>query len=648
MSKKLISFVQVNFQQGPKELNAYYLPYSAGVLLSYAFSNADVQQRWTIDQIIWRRDSIEATAQKLCKNHIVAFSTYVWNRMYNYKLATRIKELNPECCIVFGGPEPPVSDPAIFEKFPWMDIVVQLEGEISFGKLLENFGNDLTHIPGLLINQDRVAINTGTPDRINDLDCIPSPYLTGVFDQLIADNPDVTWNATLETNRGCPYQCTFCDWGSLTYNKVKKFNLTRVFNELDWIGEHCGFVTITDANFGMFVERDNMIVDHLLSVQKKWNRLTNFSITWAKNQKNEVVDIVRKLINHSTVASQGLTVSVQSMDESVLSNIKRKNLNQHKINEIFNLCDRYGIPVHTEVILGLPGETAESWKDNFWKLFRAGNHTGISILYAQLLENAEMNLTQKHLWKLKSVPVFDYMSGSYSNGEVEESIDVVISTRDISADTMLDLMVWNTFIQTFHINGLTTYISRYLASQGIDYKDFYNLLFDFLHNDPWWQQEFADVRKFYQEWTTQGRVLNPRLGGIEVPGWNLHNRTTLNLHSQNLIPYTYSVIDQFVRQHYNDICVDQLLKFQQATVVDHGKLQQLPLVIDFDYDFWGFLVNGTELNTARTYKFDTAENKTMSPRMFLENFYFGRKRNFGKTKIESLALSSNTTTSIAG
>jgi radical SAM superfamily enzyme YgiQ (UPF0313 family) len=224
MTKKSISFVQVNFQQGPKELNAYYLPYSAGVLLSYAFANDHVQQNWDVDQIIWRRDSIESTAQKLCKNHIVAFSTYVWNRMYNYKLAERIKQLNPECCIVFGGPEPPVSDPTIFEKFPWMDIVVQLEGEISFGKLLENFGNDLTHIPGLLINNNQIAINTGVPDRINDLDCIPSPYLTGVFDQLIADNPNVTWNATLETNRGCPYQCTFCDWGSLTYNKVKQFN----------------------------------------------------------------------------------------------------------------------------------------------------------------------------------------------------------------------------------------------------------------------------------------------------------------------------------------------------------------------------------------------------------------------------------------
>ena len=71
-------------------------------------------------------------------------------------------------------------------------------------------------------------------------------------------------------------------------NKVKKFDLQRVFDELEWIGKNkCGFVSITDANFGMFVERDNAIVSKLIEVQLRWNSLTSFSITWAKNQKNE-------------------------------------------------------------------------------------------------------------------------------------------------------------------------------------------------------------------------------------------------------------------------------------------------------------------------------------------------------------------------
>jgi radical SAM superfamily enzyme YgiQ (UPF0313 family) len=522
MTKKKISFVQPNFQQGPKEFNAYYLPYSAGVILSYALASEKVNAAWEVDHLVWRRVPIEELAVKLSTSDVVAFSTYVWNHRYNYKLARLVKTLNPNCLIVFGGPEPAIEDPELFEKEPFMDLVIKMEGEMTFRNILEDHGSDYTHIPGLLINSSTGLINTGDPKRINDLDEVPSPYLTGIFDRIMTDNPKVIWNATLETNRGCPYQCTFCDWGSLTYNKVKKFELQRVYDELDWIGEHCGFVTITDANFGMFVERDNMIVDKLIEVQKRWGKLESFSMTWAKNQKNEVVDIVKKLIDESPNFGQGLTVSVQSMDNDVLENIKRRNLDQHKIDEIFALCDKNNIPVYTELILGLPGETVESWKEAFWKIFRAGNHGGINILQCQLLENAEMNLLQKRLYKLESVPVYDYMSGSYGDVDLNESIDVVVSTKTIPRDTMLDTLVWSSFIQTFHINGLSTYIARYLAKQqDIDYSKFYEDLYAWVQKDSWFRLQFLETRSYFENWMTKGRIDHPVSATLKCLGGTL-------------------------------------------------------------------------------------------------------------------------------
>jgi len=625
---KTVSFVQVNFPQGPRELNAHYLPYTAGVVLAYALEhNPD----WQLGEIAWRRDPVEATAQRLCHSTVVGFSTYVWNREYNYALARRIKQLNPNCVIVMGGPEPAVADPDLFVKHPWMDLVVKLEGELVFAEVLKHHGQDFGAIPGLVVNCAGQAVDTGNSERIQNLDQLPSPYLTGMFDHLIQQHPDVTWNATLETNRGCPYQCTFCDWGSLTYNKVKQFDLDRVFAELEWIGQHCGFVTITDANFGMFVERDNKIISKLIEVQHRWARLTNFSLTWAKNQKNEVVDIVRRLIDQSPTVSQGLTVSVQSMDEGVLDIIKRKNLDQHKIKEIFSLCDRYNIPVHTELILGLPGDTEHSWRENFWKLFRAGNHTGISILHAQLLENAEMNLNQRRFYQLDSVPIYDYMSGSYSNGEVEESIEVVVGTRDIPRSKMLDLMIWNSFIQTFHINGLCNYIARFLARRGTDYSVFYQQLWDAVQKDPWWQQQFDQTRILYSNWIQNGRVENS-VAGIEVPGWNLHNRLTLMVNAERRHSEIYQLIHRVV-EHFEPHYAQQLIKFQRCTVIDYEQLSQLPCRQQFDWDFLGFLVHDTELDRAMCYEFSTTEDPNMSFAMFLESFYFGRKRNFGKTKI---------------
>jgi len=186
--KKKISFVQPNFQQGPKEFNAYYLPYSAGVILSYAFADPDVQTQWQLDNLVWRREPIDACALRLSTSDVVAFSTYVWNHRYNYALARRVKEINPQCLIVFGGPEPAIENPKLFQDEPFMDLVIKMEGEITFKRILKEFGTDYHQIPGLLINSAEGMINTGDSARIDNLDQIPSPYLTGIFDKCYLGN----------------------------------------------------------------------------------------------------------------------------------------------------------------------------------------------------------------------------------------------------------------------------------------------------------------------------------------------------------------------------------------------------------------------------------------------------------------------------
>jgi len=442
---KFISLVQPNFRQGPIEVNAYYLPYTVGVIWAYANKFNEIKNNYQINEIIFKRDPVEKVAELLKNDFIVAFSVYVWNKNYSFELAKLLKKINPNIILIFGGPEIPIEDKNIFVNYPFMDYVIKNEGEKSFKALLEKIIEleDKVSIPGLLINDNGQLIDTGVPLRIDDLNEIPSPYIEGVFDKIIADNPTVEWNATLETNRGCPYACTFCDWGSLTYSKVKKFELERVFQELEWIGKNkCGFVTVTDANFGIFVERDNQIADKLLEVQDTYGYPYTFSVTWAKNQKDEVINIVKKLIS-SEKFNQGLTVSVQSMNLDVLENIKRKNLEQHRIKEILRLCELKTVPTYTELILGLPGETLSSWKENFWQLFDSGAHTGINIFQAQLFVNAEMNLLQKKLYELKSQTVYDYMSGSYEEDIIKEGVDVVVSTKHMSFLEMLDAQIFS-------------------------------------------------------------------------------------------------------------------------------------------------------------------------------------------------------------
>ena len=636
MRKKKISFVNPNFNQGPKEFNAYYLPYSPAVLWCYASQFEHISSRIELGEFIWRREPIEEVVERLKDHDIVGLSTYIWNRSYNHVLGKALRLANPNMLILSGGPEPPITDPKIFEKFPYIDICSIQEGEKSMKAILEHYldGNtDYTDIKGLLINVDGKPVSTGNPDRISDLDTIPSPYLTGVFDHLFEQHPEVRWNVTLETNRGCPYMCTFCDWGSLTYSKVKKFDLERVYQELEWVGKMgCDFVSITDANFGIFPERDMAIARKLVEVQKTYNNPKAYTISWAKNQKREVVDIVKMLI-YEGGSKIGLNLSVQSMDDHTLDVIKRKNLDTNKIEEVFELCEENNIPLYTELILGLPGETPESWRENFYSLYRAGNHTGITVYQAQLLENAEMNLTQREKYQLKGQIVYDYLVGTYNQNEVREGIEVVTSTIDLPLDKMNDSQVFSWFQNTFHINGITNYIARVLYTKyNVEYSEFYDNLLEFIKKDEWLNSEIERIREHYYRWGEKGKIDHEPIQGIEIHGWNLIHSTIINIANLDKHNDIFDVVERYLRSTYDlpESLLNDLMTVQRNYLIKYTDAKQYPKTIELKHDIFGYVQGTNDIDSPATYLFDFPEDKDMSLQQFCEQIFFARRRNFGK------------------
>jgi len=634
MHKKQYSLVQVNFKQGPTSLNSYHLPYSAGLLAAYSMSIPDIKTQWSLDKLIWQREPIEDLAQHLQTNQVVGLSTYVWNREYNYTLAKRIKELNDKCLIVLGGPEPPNSDPGVFKKFPWIDIIVKNEGELAWASILENYESNNFNFPGLVVNRSTEAIDTGVSQRIQDINTVPSPYLTGLFDDIIDKNPNISWSSTLETNRGCPYACTFCDTGLEIYNKVKTFDLDRVLEEIEWMGQKCGYISVADPNFGIFVDRDKIVLEKLIEVQKKYKVVDNIGITWAKNKKPEILSMMKDYNLKAPASGQGLTLSVQDMDESVLDIIKRKNLNQHHLIDLFDWCEKNNIPFYSELILGLPEQTLESWKNNFWKLFEAGNHNGINIHQCEIIENTELNKFQKSLYKINTFKVSDYFAGSTDCLDINEYTNVVLSTRSFSDSDMLDAWVWNGFIQTFHINGVTSIISRYLRRRhNISYQQFYDNLYLFLLDNQWFSDQININKNLYRQWITNGKTDTAAIAGVYIPGWNLHNRLTMALHAEKKLLDIYCYIKNFLNLYKIDH-VDQLISFQKDCVLDFSLLNQYPIKKTAPLNFADFIKNGNPLEQQVTYTVDTKENKNMDFQTFLENFYFGRKRLFGSTLIQ--------------
>jgi tRNA A37 methylthiotransferase MiaB len=636
MPKKIISFVSPNFQQGPKELNAYYLPYSPGILWSYVNQFPSINESYELGEFIWRREDIDDAVEILKDSDVIGFSTYIWNRSYTKELGKALKLANPNLFIIGGGPEFPIEKEDIFEQYPFLDICVKLEGEKTFRAVLEEHLKDTPDyksIKGMLVNDNGVAFSTGDTVRIDDLDTIPSPYLTGVFDKLIAKHPEIRWNGTIETNRGCPYACTFCDWGSLTYNKVKVFELERVFSELEWMGQNqFDFISFTDANFGIFAERDSLIADKLIAVQKEYGMPRAYTIAWAKNQKKEVVDIVKKLI-YEGGAKIGLNLSVQTMDENTLEIIKRTNLDTNKIEEVFEMCEEANIPLYTELILGLPGETLTSWKENFYRLYKAGNHTGITVYQAQLLENAEMNLTQRKMYKLKGQVVYDYLVGSNNEKNLREGVEIVVSTRDLTPEKMLEAQLHSWYQNTFHINGMTNYISRVLYKlHGVEYRDFYEKLYKYIEKDPWLNSEIQRIGKHYGLWGEKGMIDHPLLQGMQIHGWNLIHSTIIMLQSENKHKHIFDIIEQFMLNEYplpKDLH-DELMTIQRNYLIDYTQCGTYPKIIDFKYDIFGYLQNQNELEVPARYEFDFPEDKGMTLEKFCEQIFFARRRNFGK------------------
>jgi radical SAM superfamily enzyme YgiQ (UPF0313 family) len=638
MKKFTVSFVQPNFQQGPSEYNAFYLPYSVGCIWAYANSHKITQDNFELNQLIFRRDDIETAAQLCRDDNIVGFSTYLWNSNYNHALAKRIKEINPYCVIVFGGNEFPITQPDVFDRYPYVDIYVKTEGEHVFQQILDHYVNkkSLMDIKGCLINNSGTVLDTGPAQRIDGLDEIPSPYLTGVFDKIIANNPNVVWNATLETNRGCPYSCTFCDWGGLTYNKVKKFGLERVFAELEWMGKYSVFVTFADANVGMFIERDSMIIDKFIEVVKKYNRIHGYNNTWAKNQKADVLSLVKKLATELPGQGQGLTVSVQSMDNQVLANIKRRNLDQHKIKEIFRMCEEQNIPVYTELILGLPGETLTSWKHGVYEVFRAGNHSGINFNHAHMITNTEMNLLQKKLFRMETAPVHDLFS---INDPIKEVLMTIKSTSTMPYSDMLDAMTWNAFIFTFHIGGITSYIARFLAKSGkMDYDKFYDGFYQYLSLDPWMHEQFKFIRKTFEYWFDRGEIDVPKIRNLYMHGNFFNMWLLITIQHQRKLEHVFDLAKQYLNQMLDSDAelITQLIDFSKHYSMSHTTMQSMPITQKFDFDFIGYIRHNKELGNAVTLCFDTTENKSMTEDRFLQLIMGARKRNFGKSKITYL------------
>jgi len=426
---------------------------------------------------------------------VFLFSDYIWSHDINLELSRRIKAANPNAVIIHGGPDCPTyreDAERYFSDHPYVDVAVRGEGEETICEILDALApglladkidlNVLTFVSGLSYrSHDGTVVLTAPRPRMSDLNVIPSPFLDGTFD--VFESDDEIHMLVVETNRGCPYGCTFCDWGSATNAKIRQFDLQRVFAELEWCAKNkVQQIFIADANFGVF-SRDIEIAQCVAKVKKQYGYPKRFITNYAKNSVKYLRHIV-EIISSAGVLTEGL-LSLQSMDGDTLKAIRRSNIKTEKYDELAAEFRANKLPLFVDLMMGLPGQTFRSLQNDLQlcvdKEVLAKCHG------TELLVNSPMNdpVYRKDYAIEVSRPPGPAAIHDETLVKPREA-SLVISSSSFSREDYHDMHRMRRVYLLCENLGVLRYLARYVRSKtGMPEVDFYEAWRKTVQADPW-------------------------------------------------------------------------------------------------------------------------------------------------------------------
>ncbi len=368
--------------------DACYLPYAVGLLQAYFQHHSCRANEFSFLTPIYRHAPMDEAVAHLKGADIVALSVSSWNFKASLEIAKRHKEQHPHAFIMMGGPHVPGDATTLLQRYPWVDLVCHGDGEVPFLKILEAWPQRTwSDIPAISYREEDRCVNRSDEFRITDLDTVPSPYLAGVFEPLLRGHHDHQWLALWETNRGCPFTCAYCDWGAATRSTLYCFTMERLKQEIAWFAEHrIEFVFCCDSNFGIF-PRDGEIVSAVVEMKKRTGFPKALSVQNTKNADRSY-EIQKALADAGL--SKGVNLALQSMHPETLALIGRRNIPPEMFQDLQQRYNKDGIETFTDIIMGLPGETYDSFTQGVEKIINYGQHNRIQFINLSILPNAPM------------------------------------------------------------------------------------------------------------------------------------------------------------------------------------------------------------------------------------------------------------------
>jgi hypothetical protein len=267
---------------------------------------------------------------------IIGIGVYIWNASDVGELIEILKKVSPQTTIILGGPE--VSYLPFRVNMDKADYIIQGEGEIPFYELCRD------------ILEEKEIEKRIFPPKLYDLKEIQLPYK--YYDENDIKNRYIY----VEASRGCPFSCEFC-LSSIDKN-VRNFELNELLEEFQtlWDKGVRNFKFI-DRTFNLDIKMANTLLDFFLAKDEPFT--THFEVI-PDHFPVELKERIKEFPPHSLQ----LEIGIQTLKKDIAKNIKR-NLNIPKIKENLEFLEKEtNAHIHLDLIIGLPGESCESFGEN--------------------------------------------------------------------------------------------------------------------------------------------------------------------------------------------------------------------------------------------------------------------------------------------
>ena len=459
------------------------IPLNIGFLAAYLMSHQKVDCKIRLFNL---PDKLEQALENEVPD-ILGCSNYIWNSNLNYFYLSRIKSQYPGTVTIMGGPNyPGLKDlqSAFLKKHEMVDFYVYMEGEKSFLDLVKRLINanlDINKVKRKRINGCQFIlegkfVDGGPGERVKHIDSIPSPYLLNIFDDFLAD----AFTPVVQTNRGCPFLCSYCHSGNKYYNKIYKFKLERILSEIEYISTRAKSknMYLADDNFGI-LPQDIEIGAKLQESRMKKGWPLSMIVATSKINKAQVEESISSLSD-----SIHFHVSMQSFNDSTLTEIKRVNISLIDYLDIIKNLRKKDVPSTCELILGLPEETKESHLAGIKTAIDA-DIDDISLYTCMLLRNTTLseNPYFNRFGIVEKFRVVPRACGKYMGVKIIEREKVGVSTTKLSIEEYVSLRGFHFIISSFYNLRALNEIVLYLRSINISIFDWLMKVYEYIQAD---------------------------------------------------------------------------------------------------------------------------------------------------------------------